>query len=138
VFVLCGVVFKVENYLAADHSAFCSIKFRRFGHNAIVFHSRTIRKRLGEFQILSDAKTRNKFRTDIGTFYGGSTGTIVAAAIDKAKHIRQYRYPYDPYTLGLTFCLERLFGFLKDNNASDQPTYCVFEKRGEQETKISH
>jgi hypothetical protein len=136
VFVLCGVVFEISDYLNHDKPAFGQIKFDHFGHDAVIFHSREIRKRLGPFQILTNTATRNAFMTDITDFYNASRGTIIAAGIDKNRHVAQYRFPIDPYSISLLFCLERLYGFLVDRGHENNGTLtCVFEKRGPAEDK---
>jgi Protein of unknown function (DUF3800) len=62
VFVLCACLFKIEGYLNTELTAFSRIKFKHFGHDAVVFHSRDIRKRLGPFQILTNDAKRTQFR----------------------------------------------------------------------------
>jgi hypothetical protein len=133
VFVLCGCIFKKEDYLKNDLQSFSSIKFKHFGHDAVVFHSQEIRKRVGYFQILAKKETREAFTSDISDFFKKSSSTLVAAAIRKGLHKNQYAYPEDPYAISLMFCLERLYGFLKDKGDTDGTTVCVFEERGKTE-----
>jgi hypothetical protein len=133
VFVLCGWVFKIEDYLWEELGAFSDIKFKHFGHDAVVFHSREIRKRIGPFQILSDEKKRTEFLTDISNFYKDTKGILIAAGIHKTRHKKQYSDPVDPYSISLLFCLERLYGHMKDKGESDKTTFCVFEERGANE-----
>lgn len=134
VFVLCGTVFRISDYTRQDKGAFARIKFKHFGHDAVVFHSRTIRKRLGPFQILGNTAVRRTFMGDIGTFFANSNCTLIAAGIDKIRHVNQYAHPMDPYDISLLFCLERLYGFLVDHGEQQGGTLtCVFEKRGNAE-----
>ncbi len=133
VFVLCGCVFHIPTYLTTDLGRFSGIKFAYFAHDAVVFHSREIRKQLGPFQILSNAATRANFMNDIAAFYQNSAFTIIAAGIDKVAHKRQYKYPADPYGISLLFCLERLYGHLKDKGEDGHSVTCVFERRGDNE-----
>ncbi len=133
VFVLCGCVFHIPTYLATDLGNFSAIKFKHFTHDAVVFHSREIRKRVGQFQILSNATVRASFMADIATYYQNSTHTIIAAGIDKSRHTKQYTRPVDPYSIALLFCLERLYGHLKDRGEEGYSVTCVFESRGEKE-----
>lgn len=130
VFVLCGCVFRIDHFLDRDLPAFTRLKFRYFGHDAPVFHSRDIRKQVGPFQILSDPATRTRFMADVAAFYANSSCTIIAAGIDKNRLRKQYRYPSDPYEISLLFCLERLYGFLADRGEQLGTLSCVFEKRG--------
>ncbi|MFN0023544.1 MAG: DUF3800 domain-containing protein [Parvularculaceae bacterium] len=133
VFVLCGCLFRVSDYIHADAPSFSQIKFETFGHDAVVFHSREIRKRLGEFRILQDEARRLKFMDDVAAFFRGSRATIVAAAIDKRKLIDLYRTPGDPYEIALLFCLEGLKLCLTDSGAAPTSVMCVFEQRGAKE-----
>ena len=134
-FVLCGAAFKTDQYRGTELNLFSKIKFDHFGHDAVIFHSREIRKRMGAFQILNDPGRRARFMGDVATFFGASTCTLIAAGIDKLRHVRQYAYPGDPYGISLTFCLERLYAWQRDNGAANAETHCVFEARGDEEDK---
>jgi hypothetical protein len=135
VFVLCGCVFRITHYLEHDLPAFSKIKFDHFDHDAVILHSRAIRKRLGVFQALRDRQKCEKFMADVAAFFTNSKCTLIAAAIDKIAHKQRYRSPYDPYSMSLLFCLERLYAYLRDVGATNLPLTCVFEQRGEAEDK---
>jgi len=120
VFVLCACVFKTRDYLRQDLGAFSRIKFKHFGHDAVIFHSRDIRKQIGSFQILQTAEKRSEFMNDIASYYRDSNFTLLAAGIDKNRHVAQYAHPVDPYSISLLFCLERLYGFLTDQGENDR------------------
>jgi transposase len=130
VFVLCGCVYRIADYLRQDAPAFSAIKFTHFGHDAVVFHSREIRKQVGQFQILRDETVRRRFKNDIAAYYQTSTMTIIAAAINKTRHVQQYHYPADPYSISLLFCLERLHAHLNGHGEAGHTMTCVFEQRG--------
>lgn len=133
VFVLCGCVFHVPTLLATELGQFLGIKFKYFAHDAVVLRSHDIRKRVGPFQVLTNPQIRSSFMDDIARFYRGSTFTIIAAAIDKTKHSLRYAAPDDPYGIALLFCLERLYGHLKDKGEEGRSITCVFESRGSKE-----
>jgi Protein of unknown function (DUF3800) len=133
VFVLCACLFKIENYLAKELGAFSQIKFKYFGYDAVVFHSRDIRKRIGPFQILANDKINSAFMADINACFEATTGTLIAAGIDKNKHKAQYKDPFSPYDISLLFCLERLYACLKDRGETGKTMFCVFEERGPNE-----
>jgi hypothetical protein len=135
VFVLCACVFKIRNYIRQELGTFSRIKFKHFGHDAVIFHSRDIRKRVGPFQILMNAEKRDALLSDISTFFQDSSCTIIAAGIDKNRHVAQYALPVDPYSISLLFCLERLNGFLRDHGEAGRTLYCVFECRGDAEDR---
>lgn len=135
VFVLCACVFRIKNYLKDDLKNFSKIKFDHFGHDSVVFHSREIRKRLGLFQILADPAKRVQFMSDVASYFGGTTMTLIAAVIHKDKLLNTYSQPANPYSLSLLFCLERLYLFLRDNGETGATLYCIFEKRGDKEDR---
>jgi len=129
-FVLCGCVYRIEEYLQADAPAFSRIKFATFGHDAVVMHSYRIRKRERPFDILKKAAMRTEFLDRISAFFDNSVVTLIAAAIRKDLHKAHCRLPDDPYGIALVFCLESLFGLLLDRKADLRTVYCVFEQRG--------
>ena len=59
--------------------------------------------------------------------------TVIATVIDKKEFANQYKEPANPYELGLEFCMERAYGFLKDRQQHAQTTYIVVESRGPRE-----
>lgn len=134
-FVLCGCIYEINAYLKTEVANFSAIKFKHFGHDAVVMHSRKIRKQLGPFKILQDKAARLAFMSDIADFFKTSKATIIAAAIRKDVHRGQYRYPDDPYDVSLLFCLERLYGCMVDRKAQEDRLVCVFEQRGDAEDK---
>jgi Protein of unknown function (DUF3800) len=136
VFVLCGWVFKIKDYLQKECPAFCAIKFDHFGHDAVVFHSRDIRKRQGAFQILTNNKRRRDFLADISDYFESSTGTLIAAGINKARLTQQYARPNNPYSMSLLFCLERIYAHLRDLNQTARTLTCIFEARGTAEDRL--
>lgn len=135
VFVLCGWLFEVRHYLNHELAAFSKIKFKHFGHDAVVFHSHKIRKRIGPFKILAQPERRKEFMEDIARYFGNSSGTMVAAAIHKARHVKRYRYPKSPYSIALLFCLERLYAELHGLGITGGSMTCVFEQRGPAEDR---
>ena len=59
--------------------------------------------------------------------------TIVATVIDKQRHIEAYANPVNPYNLALKFCMERAFGFLREQGQHEYVTHIVVERRGKRE-----
>jgi hypothetical protein len=47
--------------------------------------------------------------------------------------VQRYTRPVNPYEIALLFCVERLFGFLRDNGATGPMTHVVVERRGRKE-----
>ncbi len=135
-FVLCGCVYEISDYLNVEAPAFSAIKFAYFGHDAVVMHSRHIRKQLGPFKILQNTAVRTQFLGQISAFFAASKVTIIAAGIRKDRHKGQYVNPDDPYDIALLFCLERLYGYMLERGDQGNPVTCVFEQRGEMEDAL--
>jgi Protein of unknown function (DUF3800) len=133
VFVLCACVFHKCDYIEQELCEFSRIKFKHFGHDAVVFHSRDIRKRLGPFQILVDRAKSESFMSDLTKYFREAKLTIIASVINKRKLVARYAWPDNPYAISMLFCLERLYAYLKDHGETGATMYCVFEKRGEKE-----
>ncbi len=133
VFVLCGCLFKIEHYLERELAAFSAIKFAHFGHDAVVFHSRDIRKKVGPFQVLANAEKRKQFMDHVTLYFKNCSGVLIAAGIHKGKHVQQYKYPDNPYSIALLFCLERLYAQLNGMGVAGESMVCVFEQRGKAE-----
>jgi hypothetical protein len=58
---------------------------------------------------------------------------LIAAVIDKAKHVARYTEPADPYSIALTFCMERLQRFLQERSQAIGTTHLQVECRGKTE-----
>jgi hypothetical protein len=59
--------------------------------------------------------------------------TIIAAVIDKPKHVRRYKEPSNPYEIALGFCMERLQRWIGEQGQDDMTTHVIVEKRGRPE-----
>lgn len=130
VFVLVFLIVRKTEYTANIVPSAQNLKFDFWGHDCVVFHNYEIRKRHGEFNILLNENTRNMFFDRINDFVAGSDFTIIAAAIDKQKHINRYVDPQNPYEMALGFCMERLQMWLREHEQTDSLTHVLVEKRG--------
>jgi len=133
VFALCAAVYKIQEYLNNDQPALTDIKFKLWYHDNVVFHSRSIRRRLPPFQALKEEAKRTSFIKEINAFFEQSCVTLIAAAIDKPRHKEQYNAPENPYFLATQFVLERIYGHIKGQGGAEATTFCIFESRGEAE-----
>jgi hypothetical protein len=61
VFVLCFCVFRISDYISEVVPRVQRLKFRFFGHDAVVLHGHEIRKSRGPFKILFDQEERREF-----------------------------------------------------------------------------
>jgi hypothetical protein len=133
VFVLAFCIVKKMDYSRTVVSSLTDLKFKYFGHDMVIFHSREIRKSAGDFTILQNGGVRTAFLTDLSGFVAASPFTLVAAIIDKANLIQQYIHPSNPYELAMRFCLERSYAFLRDKGDAQRTTHLVCESRGKKE-----
>src|SRR6266568_4856419 len=103
VFVLAFCIVHKVTYVDAIVPEFQRLKFGFWGHDSVVLHSRDIRKAHGEFNILLNEQTRERFLEQRGQTIEAAEFTIVAAAIDKARYVKQHAQPSDPYEIALAF-----------------------------------
>jgi hypothetical protein len=134
VFVLALCVYRKEDYCTSSSPALQRLKFKHWGHDMVVLHERKIKQAEGSFAFLVDAARRADFMTDLDDLMTAQPMTVIAAVIDKSKHVARYgAYAANPYTLGLGFCLERLYYYLNERGQADRATVVVFEGRGKVE-----
>jgi hypothetical protein len=133
VFALAFCVVEKAKYVDTIVPAFQKLKFEFWGHDSVVLHGHEIRKAAGDFNILLNAKTREKFLTRMNELIGGADFTLIAAVIDKEKYVAKYSDPADPYSIALGFCMERLQRFLMEKKQTDRLTHLQVECRGKTE-----
>lgn len=132
VFVLAFCVFRKDRYASEVVAPLTNFKFRHFGHDQVILHEREIRKRLGDFAVLSNRDHETEFHAELSDLLKAAPFTLIAAVINKAALTSTYSRPDNPYELALLFCLERLQMHLR---ASPKITHVVVEKRGEKEDR---
>jgi hypothetical protein len=131
-FVLAFCIFDKHEYANTVTSYMHRLKFKHFGHDAVVMHERDIRKSTGPFTLLINPALRGAFLTDISVLIEKSPFVLIAAMIDKAKLTAQHAEPPNPYHLALKFGLERIQ--LHRTGLQDQgKLHVVFESRGKRE-----
>jgi Protein of unknown function (DUF3800) len=133
VFVLVFCIFEKDVYRTSVVPAVQKLKFDFWGHDCIILHGHDIRKRHEDFRILMNENIRKNFIHSVNVLVEQQDFTIIAAAIDKNKHIGQYAVPKSPYAIALTFCLERLQYWLREKGQDNKLTHVLVEKRGRKE-----
>ena len=133
IFVLSACVFRKADYSAIVVPSFLELKFRFFGHDMVVLHSRDIRKAQGPFSILQNAPVRHDFLAAVNTAVANAPFTLVTAIIDKRRLTRKSAQPDNPYEIALTFCMERVFSHLQGLQQHQVTTSMVVECRGKKE-----
>lgn len=130
VFVLAFCIFEKQAYADQVVPSIQRLKFEYFGHDAVILHSYEIRNQRNDFRILNDRELRTRFINSVNDVVAAAPMTLIAAAIDKNRHVQRYVQPTDPYAISLTFCIERLQRFLVERGQADHTTHIMVEKRG--------
>src|SRR3989344_8795108 len=118
IFLLAGCLFESAEYeeIIQKINIF---KQEFFNTTEVILHSRDIRKCDGAFQILFDLELKKKFYERLNAIISGANFTIIAVAIDKKKHVEKYgKGARNPYTLCLSYMLERLIFCTDTNNGN--------------------
>ena len=103
-----------------------------FGHEAIILHSREIRKTMGDFRILTNPQKRQEFYARINTIMGEFDYSLIASVIQKQVHKDRYGLEAkNPYDLALVFTLERLLPLLEDKG--QKKVHILAESSGRRE-----
>jgi len=133
VFALCGILVSDTAYETID-AATRELKRKLWGEKKVILHSRDIRKCEKEFQILFDEGVKKSFYTEINKLVSDSEYTIIASAINKENHIKQYgKLASDVYEISLSFIIERSVFFLDDWRSGNRQLRIVIERRGKKE-----
>ena len=136
VFALSFCLLKKEDYIDTIVPAFQRFKFEIWGHDAVVLHENDIRKSKEDFAfLLTDPDLRRCFFDELNKLIETTPMAIFASVIDKEKHRARYPNPWNPYQIGLLFCMERLLNWLMENEQEGKTVHIVFESRGKAEDK---
>lgn len=130
VFALAFCVFSVQDYVTKTVQYIKNLKFKFWGHDAVILHSAKLRKQIDDFRFLQNRRRREFFLEEVSQSIRSSPFTIIATGIDKRLLLEQYSEPENPYELSLEYCLERTYLFLAEKNQLAKLTYIVIESRG--------
>ncbi len=134
-FLLCGCLIR-EDHLKALEKTVNSFKQNYFKTEKVILHSRDIRKCEGAFQILFDLIIKAAFYKDLNLILENGEYTIIGSGIDKNEHIKKYgKGAKDPYSLALSFVIERLI-FCLDKTDNDSTIEILVEERGRKEDNM--
>jgi hypothetical protein len=132
-FVLAFCAFRKADYLAQVCPAVQSLKFKHWGHDAVILHEHEIRKPTGHYAFLLARDRREAFMSDLNALMQQAPFTLIAAAIRKIDFARHYATPVNPYSIALAFGLERLYRHLESLGQAGVLTHVVLEQRGKRE-----
>lgn len=134
VFAVTMLVCEQDEYCHSIVPTFLEFKIRHFGHEAVILHSRDIRKAQKDFGFLTNRERREAFLQELTALMRDLNYRWITTVIRKQRHREMYGVSaQNPYDLALTFCLERLLPLLEETN---QREVCVMaEGRGKLEDK---
>jgi hypothetical protein len=130
-FALVFCLVRKQDYVERIVPAMQRLKFAFWGHDAVPFHEREIRKQAAPFGFLrTDAETRQRFMSDIDSLVAAAPIRLFCSVIDKRKLQERYSNPWNPYGVALLFCMERLLRVLRGEGEQGKLVHVVFESRG--------
>lgn len=132
-FLLAGCLFE-ERELERIERAVNQLKEEFFQSSSVILHSREIRKCEGSFQVLFDLTKKQRFYERLNSILSSASFTIIGAGIRKDHFIKKYgSFADNPYSISLSFILERLTYCQKDQTAAN--VSIEIEKRGLREDR---
>lgn len=135
-FGLSFCIFKKSDYTDKVVPLIQALKFKYWGHDAVVLHEHEIRKTTKDFAFLrTDPDLRASFMQDLSGLIEEAPFSVIACVIDKNKHIEKYENPWNPYEVALKMGLERVLLFLRENCTTGRKVHIVFECRGREEDR---
>lgn len=137
IFCLAFCIFKKSEYIEQIVPEMQRLKFKYWGHDAVVLHEHDIRKpntvegfqEQEHYKILFNKKIKNALLADISNFIENAPFEIITTVIDKKKHKDTGRNPYEK---ALAICLATLQSYLYKNKDSGKISV-IFESRGKVE-----
>ncbi|HSX04675.1 MAG TPA: DUF3800 domain-containing protein [Rhabdochlamydiaceae bacterium] len=135
VFVLVFCIFRKVDYAQIIEPLFKELKFRFFGHDLTILHTREIRKSQNDFSILLNENIRLEFFDQLNQIMEQIPLTIVASVIDKQELKAGDSQFSDPYHLALRFCLEKTMLLFQDEEQGNRPAFVILEERGKNEDR---
>ena len=131
IFTLVMLICEQSTYLEKIIPMVCKLKMDYFGHEAVILHSRDIRKAQGDFGFLTDPFKRPPFYERINQIMSMDF-MLIASVIRKQAHKDRYgMWAENPYDLAFKFALERLLPLLEKMGQNEVDL--VAEARGMRE-----
>lgn len=134
VFCLSFCIIRKEQYISHVVPAIQRIKFKYWGHDAVILHEREIRKQENDFSwLMAYPKRRENFLSELHDAISSSPINLISCVIKKNQLVDQYSYNWNPYDIALNICLEDLHEFLMKNAQKGKAIQIIFESRGKKE-----
>ena len=134
VFCLSFCIIGKEEYISHVVPAIQRIKFKYWGHDAVILHEREIRKQENDFSwLIVYPERREKFLSELNDTISKSQINLISCVIKKKLLVDQYSYNWNPYDIALNICLEDLHEFLIGKKQKGKKVQIIFESRGKKE-----
>jgi hypothetical protein len=136
IFTLVFVIIRKTDYLEKIVRQFQALKMKYWGHDQIILHEHAIRKEKDAFAILrTSSELRENFMSDLTEIIKSSPFKYVASIIHKDKLLEKYIEPFNPYRIGLLFCMEQALNILIESGQKGKLHHILIEARGIKEDK---
>lgn len=117
IFVLAGAIMDSQYHDSEATAIMNKTKKALFGTKDIIFHTADISRNRNGFEKLVEKEFRETFFNEMNRMMSEIEYTIVAAAVKKEEHLKQYGLAaLDPYLLSLECLVERFVFELKESN----------------------
>lgn len=131
ILVLAFLIVRKTDYLSEIVPALQKFKFNHFGHDQVILHEREIRRDIGAFSFLKTPALKQAFMNELSEIMAAAPFSLVSVVIRKDLLQARYKSPENPYHLALQYGLERVHGFLRQQESKPNPVvHMVVEKRG--------
>lgn len=136
VFALTFCVMRKEHDIACVDPAIRKLKFKFWGHDAVVLHGNPIRRKTESFEFLqSDPARGERFFRCLNDLIKAAPITFYTSVIHKERLQSRYITSWDPYHVALHFCMEQLWSKLHAEKQQGKRVHVVFEGRNDSENK---
>lgn len=135
VFILAGVLFRKEDYLALGKDII-ALKNSIWPGKKVILHSSDIRKCEKEFVTLFDQEIKAAFYNQLNNIIKKHPFTIIAAGVQKYDYNKKYgKIGEDVYQVSLSYIIERLVFYMDDLPGANNVSIYI-EKRGKKEDTL--
>ena len=127
------VIRKIE-YISKVVPKIQELKFKYWGHDAVILHEREIKKQRDNFSwLMAYPNLQKTFFEDLHKAISESPIHLIGSVIKKIPFAEEYSNLYNPYDVALLMCLEDLHEFLMSKGQKGKKVHVVFESRGKNE-----
>ncbi len=123
-----------DDHIHAFEEKVRTLKESHFGSDDVILHSSEIRKQLGPFKVLQKPNKRERFFDDLSQLIIDTPCVVTSISIDKARLIKHYITPDNPYILALESLIESIIHWSTSSQGTS-PVQLIAESRGNKEDR---